>query len=138
MNNNDLQQPVRTLMSSPVQTTDYAEPLAAAARRLCRNDIGSLVVEDDGIVGIITETDFMRAVGAERDIERTTVGQLMSESVETIEAMETIETACDRMHSNDTKRLVVTDDGALVGIVTTTDVTHWLAPSLEEVIQAFQ
>lgn len=125
-------------MSSPVQTVDYAVPVADAARTLCRNDIGSLVVEDDGIVGIITETDFMRAVGAERELDQTTVGQLMNESVETIEATETIETACDRMHSNDVKRLVVTDDGALVGIVTTTDVTHWLAPSLEEVIQTFQ
>jgi CBS domain-containing protein len=138
MNTNDLQQSVRTLMSSPVQTVDYAEPVADAAKTLCRNDIGSLVVEDDGIVGIITEADFMRAVGAEREFDRATVGQLMSESVETIEATEPIETACDRMHSNDSKRLVVTDDGALAGIVTTTDITHWLAPSLEEVIQTFQ
>jgi len=125
-------------MSSPVQTVDYAEPAADAARTLCRNDIGSLVVVDDGLVGIIAEGDFKRAVGAERDLDRATVGQLMSESVVTIEADETIETACDRMHSNDVKRLVVTDDGASVGIVTTTDVTHWLAPTLEEVIQTFQ
>lgn len=138
MTNNDLQEPVRTLMSSPVRTVDYAEPVASAARTLCRNDIGSLVVEDDGVVGIITEGNFMRAVGAERDLERATVGQLMRESVETIEATESIESACDRMHSNDVKRLVVTDDGAPVGIVTTTDVTHWLAPTLEEVIQTFQ
>jgi len=121
-----------------VQTVDYAEPAADAARTLCRNDIGSLVVVDDGLVGIIAEGDFKRAVGAERDLDRATVGQLMSESVVTIEADETIETACDRMHSNDVKRLVVTDDGASVGIVTTTDVTHWLAPTLEEVIQTFQ
>lgn len=125
-------------MSTPVQTVDYAEPVADAARTLCRNDIGSLVVEDDGIAGIITETDFMSAVGAERNLERATVGQLMNESVETIDAMETIEIACDRMHSNDVKRLVVTDNGSLAGIVTTTDITHWLAPSLEEVIKTFK
>lgn len=78
------------------------------------------------------------AVGAEHDVDRMTVGQLMPKAVLTAEATESIETACERMRANEVKKLPVTEDGDLVGIVTTTDITHSLVPGLDEVILSFQ
>lgn len=132
-----LERDVREVMSSPVRTVEYDVTVSDAARTLLHERIGALVV-GEGIEGILTETDVVEAVGAEHDVGRMTVGQLMTSDVVTVDAGATVETACDRMRSNEVKRLPVTEDGELVGIVTTTDVTHALVPDLDDVILAFQ
>jgi len=138
MDRNTLTQPVEEVMNSPVRTVDYDTSVAAAARTLSREDIGSVVVEADEVIGIATEADVVEAVGAERDVDRMTVGQLMTKRVLTIDATEPVEVACERMRDNGVKKLPVTDGGELVGIVTTTDVTHALVPDLDDVITSFQ
>lgn len=133
-----MDQSVSEVMSSPVRTVGYDRSVTAAARTLSREDIGALVVTDGGIAGIVTETDVVETVAAEHDTERLTVGQLMTSDVVTVEADTPVETACDRMRSADVKKLPVTEDGDLVGIVTTTDVAHALVPGLDEVILSYQ
>ncbi len=138
MDENTLEQPVEDVMNSPVRTVSYDTSVAAAARTLTREDIGSLVVSDDDPIGIVTESDIVDAVGAERDVDRMTVGQLMTEGVTTVDAADSVETACERMRDEGIKKLPVTDGDGLAGIVTTTDVTHALVPELDDVITSFQ
>ena len=137
MDENTLERPVEDIMNSPVRTVDYDTSVADAARTLTREDIGSLVVGDDPI-GIVAESDIVDAVGAERDVDRMTVGQVMTEGVTTVDAADSVETACERMRDEDIKKLPVTGDDGLAGIITTTDVTHALVPELDDVITAFQ
>jgi len=138
MDESTLNQPVSEIMNSPVRTVDYTMSVPDAARILCYNDIGSLVVENGDIEGILTESDIVEAVGGELTLYRMTVGQLMTTTVLTVDAEASIEIACDRMRTNEVKKLPVTEDGDIVGIVTTTDVTHSLVPDLEDVINSFQ
>lgn len=138
MEQNVLERPVREVMSAPVRTVNYDVTVADAARILLRNGIGALVVTDDEIAGIVTETDVVEAVAAEHDIRRLTVGQLMTSGVVTVAVDASIETACERMRSREVKKLPVTENGDLVGIVTTTDVTHELVPDLEEIVLSYQ
>jgi CBS domain-containing protein len=125
-------------MNRPVRTVDYDVSVTAAARILSRNDIGSVVVGESDVAGIVTESDVVEAVGAEHDVDRMTVGQLMTETVPTVDAEESVGGACEQMREREVKKLPVTEDGDLVGIVTTTDITHMLVPSLDEVIMSFQ
>ncbi|MDJ0776848.1 MAG: CBS domain-containing protein [Gammaproteobacteria bacterium] len=55
---------VSEVMHSPVITTSPAEDLAAAARQMIEHRFGGLpVLGDDGkLVGILTETDLLRAL----------------------------------------------------------------------------
>ena len=55
---------VSEVMHSPVVTVAPGEPLAEAARQMVDNRIGGLPVLDDNgqIVGILTETDLLRAL----------------------------------------------------------------------------
>ena len=129
---------VSELMSSPVRTVEYDIQVTAAARILSRRDIGALVVEDDGIDGVITESDLVDAVAAEHDTERMTVGRLMTSEVVTVDAGTSVEVACETMREDEIKKLPVTEDGDLVGILTVTDVTHALVPDLDDVIVSFQ
>ena len=138
MDQSILEHPVRGIMNSPVRTVDYDMAVTDAARILSRRDIGSLVVENGEIEGIVTESDIVEAVGAEHDTDRMTVGQLMTKAVLTVDSTESSEVACERMRANEVKKLPVTDGETLVGIVTTTDVTRSLVPGLDEVITSYQ
>lgn len=111
---------VEELMTSPVQTVSPDATMAEAARRLDEQGIGSLVVGEGRIDGIITETDVVAAVGEGLDPE-TPVSELMSDPVVSIQPTETLRAAAERMGHNGVKKLPVVEDGAAVGIVTTTD-----------------
>ena len=57
------QVPVKDAMSSEIQTTTPDTPVADAARLMIERRIGCLpVIENGKLVGIVTETDFVRMV----------------------------------------------------------------------------
>jgi len=57
------QLPVKEAMSTDLQTTTPVTPVAEAARLMIERKIGCLpVVENRKLVGIVTETDFVRLV----------------------------------------------------------------------------
>ncbi|MFB6082740.1 MAG: CBS domain-containing protein [Halorientalis sp.] len=133
---------VREVMSPTVETVGPDSDAAAVAELLHGKDIGSaLVVEDsearsasdsrtqsgDGEpVGIVTESDVVGLVAEGYDAATVTAADCMSTPVVTIDADESIEVAVDRFREHTIKKLPVTDDGNLVGIVTTTDVSSYL------------
>ncbi|WP_247009523.1 CBS domain-containing protein [Halorientalis litorea] len=118
--------PVSEVMSSPVETVDPETTIEEVARIFAEEGVGSLVIGDDPITGIITEYDVVKSIGEGKDPETTTVGELMSEPVVTIRPQDTVENAGDRMGNNGVKKLPVTESGVPVGIVTTTDLAHFL------------
>ncbi|MFB6165730.1 MAG: cyclic nucleotide-binding/CBS domain-containing protein [Haloarculaceae archaeon] len=118
--------PVREVMSAPVETVETDATVAEIARRFATEGIGSLIIGEDPIRGIVTEFDVVAAVGEGEDPETTTVAEVMSEPVVTIRPHESVETAGERMGNNGVKKLPVTEDGRPVGIVTTTDLAFFL------------
>jgi len=121
--------PVSEIMSSPVETISGKTTITEAARVLAAEHIGSLVVRDDIIEGIVTETDMVRAIGEGIDLANTSVAEIMSEPVVTIRPHEAVHVAGERMGHNGVKKLPVTEDGRPVGIVTTTDLAHFFPRS---------
>ncbi|MFB6083317.1 MAG: cyclic nucleotide-binding/CBS domain-containing protein [Halorientalis sp.] len=118
--------PVSEIMSSPVETVGKDATVEEIARVFAEEGVGSLVVGEDPIEGIITEYDVVKSIGQGQDPVETTVGELMSEPVVTIRPDDTVENAGDRMGNNGVKKLPVTENGEPVGIVTTTDLAHFL------------
>jgi CBS domain-containing protein len=118
--------PVSDIMSSPVLTVSQDTTIADAAAELAAEHVGSLVVGADIIEGILTETDVVRAVGDGLDLESTPVSEVMTDPVVTIRPHESVRVAGERMGHNGVKKLPVTDDGEPVGIVTTTDLAHFV------------
>ena len=118
--------PVEEIMTSPVVTVTADTPVAEAAGVLAEKHIGSLVVGEDIVDGIVTETDVVQAVGEGLDLESTTVGDVCTDPVVTIRPTESIRVAGERMGHNAVKKLPVTESGEPVGIVTTTDLAHFV------------
>ncbi len=118
--------PVSEIMSSPVKTVGKDETVEEVARVFAEEGVGSLIIGEDPVDGIITEYDVVKSIGQGKNPAETTVGQLMSEPVVTIRPSDTVENAGDRMGNNGVKKLPVTEGGEPVGIITTTDLAHFL------------
>ncbi len=99
-----------------------------AARIMRDRGIGSLFVTNDReIIGILTDTDMMRrVVAAGADSTKTTVEQIMSAPILTIEENKTLLDANDLMAQSHLRHLGVTREGKLVGVVSVRDLVVFL------------
>jgi CBS domain-containing protein len=128
MDNNDVS--VDGLMSDDLVTATPDTPIDEAAERLLEHGISSLVVVDSEghLEGILTSTDFLELATGERSSAGETVEQYMSADVVAVDADATLQEAAAKMMSHDVQHLPVADeDGAVVGMFSTTDLTAHLA-----------
>jgi CBS domain-containing protein len=123
------------MMSTELVTVPLGVTLDAAVDEMLGNHVGSvLVVDDDEPVGIITETDVLAAgSGTERPYGDIPVSRAMSPNIVTIEPDASAEAAIERMQEYGIKKLAVTEEGTLSGIVTTTDLVVHRTDLAEEV-----
>lgn len=85
--------------------------------------IGSLIVRDnESIMGIVTERDVLMAVAKGVDPEESTVEDIMTKSVVTIDADKKLEEAVDLMVEHKIKKIPVTEGKKLIGIITASDI----------------
>jgi len=93
--------------------------LKEAANMMSREHIGSLVIVDknEKIMGILTERDVLKNIGKISE----KIEKVMSKDVVTIEEDKNIDKAVEVMNENKIKRLPVTRNEKLVGIITVTD-----------------
>ncbi|MFC6766539.1 cyclic nucleotide-binding/CBS domain-containing protein [Natrinema soli] len=109
--------------SPPPITTET--PVSDAAQSLRRTDVPALtVLEDECVVGIVTESDIVALV-AETD-DRPAVGEIMSSPVTTTSPAATLAEAAETMRTNGIKRLPVVSDGIYRGLLS----ARTLAPYL--------
>lgn len=119
--------PVREMMRSPARTIAPGAAVVEAAERLRDADVGSLVVVFGGEpVGVVTERDVVAVTAARGDAEQLTVADVLSEDPVTVQPDETIETAVERARAHDVAELPVVDEGELVGVLTTGDVSAYV------------
>jgi len=126
---------VKDAMNPKVVVATKEISIKEAARIMAKFKIGSLVIlENDKIVGIITESDIIRKIVATGlDPTLTKVEETMSKDVVTVDAEKDLGDACQMMVDHKIKRLPVLDGGKLVGILTTTDIIS-VEPKLIEAL----
>lgn len=123
---------VADCMDSAVETIAPEDSVRAVARALAQGDAGALVVcAADEPVGIVTESDVVRAVAAGEAVDETTVRSVMSADLVTVGPEASIEQAAELLSDHGIRRLPVVDDGELVGIVTAAALADFL-PRLAE------
>ena len=117
---------IHEIMTEDVETITPGESATQAAIRLQQTGVGSLVVLDDGPVGIVTREDLLGLLADERAADELDVADVMSQPLITVAPEETVEDAATRLRESSIKRLPVIEDVELVGIVTTTDVSYYI------------
>jgi len=125
---------VSDIMSSPAVTVSEETTLHDAIEVMLTNQVGSVVVGDDGVSGILTRSDVLRAAYYVGDsLEEIPVTKGMSSSVVTTSPSTSTRTALKRMESRNIKKLPVVDDLELVGVVTMTDIAQHMPGRVREV-----
>jgi len=99
------------------------DTIERVARILSRHKVGSaVVVEDEEIVGVITDRDILDKVVAKgRDPKTVKVREVMTKNPVTIEDDYDISDAIDKMMEKGIRRLLVTRLGRPLGFVTAAD-----------------
>jgi len=82
---------------------------------------GLPVLSKDKVIGMVTRADVVRAILDEKLLPKRMVSEVMSSPVVTIEERATIANAKEMMWKNNVRRLVVTKNGMLEGIISTFD-----------------
>jgi citrate synthase len=113
---------VRDLMTSPAVTCSSADSLATAARTMAAADIGSVVVTELGkVVGILTESDLLRAAAAVAEPEHEGVGLWMTAHPDVLSPEEQVDAAWASLTAHHYRHLPVVDGEELVGVVSLRD-----------------
>jgi CBS domain-containing protein len=128
---------VRDVMSSPVITIRENDTVSKAAKLMSKHEIGCVVVlgKEKEPIGLITERDIVRRVAAKNlNPTETKASKVMSRPLATIGPEVDVTEVARMMRQLKRRRLVVIDEGKVIGIVTSNDIAE-ITPSLISVIE---
>ena len=121
---------VRELMTERPRTVTPEASAVDAAKVMRDEDAGVVpIVESDGrLAGVVTDRDIaLRVVAEGREPGSTTVGEIASQNLVTVDPQQDIDEALRLMAEHQVRRLpVVEEDGKLVGILAQADVARHL------------
>ncbi|MBI5253164.1 MAG: CBS domain-containing protein [Euryarchaeota archaeon] len=113
---------VKDVMTKNVKTISPSATMVEAARVMKKNRIGCLVVvEGNKPIGIITERDIAYKIVAEEKSGGTTVREVMTRDLKTIDKEKTMKDAVRIMAAHVIRRLPVVENKELIGIITLED-----------------
>ena len=115
---------VRDAMTEDPRSIDATASVVEAARLMREGHIGSLpITDDEQLVGMITDRDITTRVVAEAaDLKMTSVGDVYSRDLISVEPDEDLGEALLLMARHQVRRLPVVENGRLVGIVAQADI----------------
>ncbi len=136
MSNEDSRRLVRELMVSEVITIGPMANLREAMQTMRKNGVKSLVVEkrsDGDAWGILTYTTLLRTIIAEEgDIDLLNVYDIATKPALAVPGELEVRHAVSLMLQFDVKRLIVTANNELEGILTMNDIVSAILEKLDE------
>lgn len=119
---------IQDVMTRAMITVNPATTAKQIAKMMEQGGIGAIFVkENDNPVGIVTDRDFATKIAANGLSLETPASKIMSSPLITINHNEPISAAAERMTEKKIRKLAVTDNGKIVGIITSTDLVTQLA-----------
>src|SRR5919107_2055888 len=125
---------VSEVMTKEVVTVGPHYNVADVASLMDAKGIGSVIVlEDERVLGILTERDILKVIGAGEDPKNVAAHEALSDDLYTIDPDATIEDAASQMTQAKVRHLPVIAKDQIVGIISIRDVVRW---SVREMAQA--
>ena len=134
-----MQNAIKEIMSTKLETIDVAENAQEAAKKMNDKRISSVLVVDGDKqngepIGIVTERDLViRVCAAGTSSKEVGIREIMSSPIATVEPQATVETAADLMLSNKVRHLLVVDEQTRkpVGIIAPSDLNKYLRANID-------
>ncbi len=122
--------PVSTIMATPVATIDGGASLRAVAERLSAGGIGALVVVDRGTpVSVVSERDVVRALADGADVDAVWAMDMMPPEAVWASPDDSVRDIAGIMRRADIRHVPLRDGDALVGMVSSRDILTVFAES---------
>jgi len=130
---------VKDIMTKDVVSIGVSNTVFEAAELMSSNQLGCIVVVDGEVpIGIVTERDIVRRVVAKKLALNTRIVDVMSKSLITVDPNASLKEAARLMSTNKIRRLPVSRNDKLVGIVVAADFVRNLGKKSisEEIVEA--
>ena len=119
---------VKDVMTKAIISVNNETTVFQVAKMMEQSGIGAVLVKKNGhLSGIITDRDYATKIVSHNLSSDTPVEQIMSSPLITINFDESISAAADRMTSKKIRKLAVTDNGNIIGLITSTDLVTQLS-----------
>jgi CBS domain-containing protein len=132
---------VKDIMAKKIVSVESTVNVGDAIKLMAERNIGSVVVTRDGeMVGILTERDVLKKCYAPSQYTAMKAGEVMSEPLITIRGDAAIGDAADLMAEKNARRLLVTENDKIQGIISQRDVmeaTQYVFKVLSKVVRPF-
>ena len=119
---------VQDIMTKAIISVNTETTVFQVAKMMEQGGIGAVLVKKDGhLSGIVTDRDYATKIVANNLSSDTSVGEIMSSPLITINHDESIYAAAVRMTTKKIRKLAVTNNGNIIGLITSTDLVTQLA-----------
>jgi len=119
---------VKDIMTTALISVNPTTTTFQIAKMMDQGGIGAIIVKDnDDTVGIVTDRDFAVKIAANNLPSDTPVEKIMSSPLITINHSDPISAAAEMMSSKKIRKLAVSENGKIIGIITSTDLVNQLA-----------
>jgi len=118
----------KDIMTENVVSVKKDTPIYEALDLLVKYNITGIPVvrEDMILVGVLSEKDVLRLFYAHEDEEEGTVNDFMTQPAVHFDEKESLLDICDCLTNNYFRRVPVTSEGKLVGIISRTDIINYI------------
>ncbi|MFP4175988.1 MAG: CBS domain-containing protein [Candidatus Brocadiia bacterium] len=131
----DMQVPIRAFITRRLVGVQSDLTVQQAARRMTEFNISSIVVmEDDNIVGLLTDTDLKTRVIAEGKGPETPIRDVMTHELVAADVDTAVSEVLSIMADKNIKHVLITENGEYVGMVTFRDLIDIELHTLETYI----
>tara|TARA_B110001454_G_scaffold71948_1_gene69888 strand:- start:327 stop:731 length:405 start_codon:yes stop_codon:yes gene_type:complete len=119
---------VKDIMTAAIISVNAETTVFQVAKMMEQGGIGAVLVKKDGhLSGIVTDRDYATKIVSHNLPSDTSVDAIMSSPLITINYDESISAAAKRMTDKRIRKLAVTDDGVIIGLITSTDLVTQLS-----------
>ena len=119
---------VKDIMTRALISVNPSTTIFQVAKMMEMGGFGAIILKEDNLPkGIITDRDFAIKIAVNKYPLDTPVHKVASYPLQTINPNQSILVAADLMSAKKIRKLVVVDEGKVVGIITTTDIVNQLA-----------
>lgn len=114
---------VKEVMITDMDTIDEKESLEVVLKNAVEKGKGSFVVTKDGIkAGIVTTWDVLEAIAQGDDLSEVKAWEVMERDLVTISPLATLKEAAHQMVNHVVWRLLVEEEGEIIGMISATDI----------------
>lgn len=120
---------VKDIMTRALISVNPSTTVFQIAKMMEQGGLGAIIVNDDNKLpkGIITDRDFAIKIAVNKYPLDTPVHKVASYPLQKITSGESILVASEIMSLKRIRKLVVEEDGKIIGIITSTDIVNTLA-----------